>query len=519
MIRRLLSKRFVRILLCFFITLVTLVVLLYVWTNWSGRRRWAATKAMLEREGETLDFRKLLPKTPPDAENLLAIEPLRGITEAVNHDEAKGEPGANRKVLADMKLNSVAPHSRGVETGRGTDMQRWAAYLRESKFLDLPAEPVTIAAPGATVLTALDAKFPVLKQLADLAPQRSQAMFTPGMRERELPEMLFALPLRHYPGAQNLARLLCLRARAAMDAKMGPEAMRSLLAAEKVALACEAEPLLIGCLVGFAAETMVNESLWEGLRQRLFTDAELQTLQGLIGSHDLDKVLLQAFRGERACAVSSLGFMQNAADKKMMSYKDLPDFGDVIIGLSLRRIKFVPGGLFHHSMSVIAEMEWKHAILPLRDGGIRAALKGGGAMKAELEANESRLLHPDYFLPRMALPALTTVCANAAMVQARQHQALTALALERFFLKHAKYPATLQELAPEFTPAVPQDPWDGREMHYRTTAAGRYTLWCVGMDGKDDGGQVNKNGVAMRSHMYLGDWTWQYEPVETGSKK
>ena len=75
-------------------------------------------QAMLEREGETLDFRKLLPKTPPDAENLLAIEPLRGITEAVNHDEAKGEPGANRKVLADMKLKSVAPHSRGVETGR-----------------------------------------------------------------------------------------------------------------------------------------------------------------------------------------------------------------------------------------------------------------------------------------------------------------------------------------------------------------------------------------------------------------
>ena len=66
MIRRLLSKRFVRILLCFFITLVTLVVLLYVWTNWSGRRRWAATKAMLEREGESLDFRKLLPETPPN---------------------------------------------------------------------------------------------------------------------------------------------------------------------------------------------------------------------------------------------------------------------------------------------------------------------------------------------------------------------------------------------------------------------------------------------------------------------
>jgi hypothetical protein len=38
-------------------------------------------------------------------------------------------------------------------------------------------------------------------------------------------------------------------------------------------------------------------------------------------------------------------------------------------------------------------------------------------------------------------------------------------------------------------------------------------LWCMGLDGKDDGGQVNKNGVAMRSALYLGDWTWQYEPV------
>lgn len=517
MIRRFLSKRFVRILLWLFITLVTLVVLLYVWTNWSGRRRWAATTAMLEREGETLDFRKLLPETPPPAQNLLAIEPLDGITETVDHDESKGAPGAKRKALAEMKLNSVAPHSRGVETGSGTDMQRWAAYLRESKFLDLPAEPATIPEPGAAVLKALDARFPVLRQLADLAPQRSQAMFTPGMRERELPEMLFALALRHYAGAQNLARLLCLRARAAMDAKLGAEAMRSLLAAEKIAIACESEPLLIGCLVGFAAESMVNESLWEGLRQRLFTDAELQTLQSLIGSHDLDKVLLQAFRGERACAVSSLGWMQNASgSRKSMPSKEFPEFANEIFGLSLRRIKIVPDGLFHHWMSVIAEMEWKYAVRPLRDGGIREALKEGVAMKAELDAHESR---PDYYLPRMALPAFSTVCANAAMVQARQHQVLAAIALERFFLKHGKYPATLRELVPEWIPAVPLDPLNGREMNYHTTAAGRYTLWCVGIDGKDDEGQVNKNGVAMRSHMYLGDWTWSYEPVKMDSKK
>ena len=43
MLRRLISKRAIRVLLWLFITLVTLGVLLFVWTNWSGKRRWAAT--------------------------------------------------------------------------------------------------------------------------------------------------------------------------------------------------------------------------------------------------------------------------------------------------------------------------------------------------------------------------------------------------------------------------------------------------------------------------------------------
>jgi len=511
MIRRLFSKRCIRVLLWLFITLATLVVLLRVWTNWSGARRWAATKAMLEREGETLDFRKLLPETPPPSQNLLAIEALDGITEAVEHDEAKGAPGAKRKALEAMKMDVMASGARGVEKGQVTDMQTWAKYLRDSKFLSLPAET---AAPGREVLAALDAKFPLLKQLADLAPQRSQAMFTPGLQERVLPELLFSLSMRHYSGAQHLVRLLCLRARAAMDAKQGAEAARSLLAAEKIGHACEAEPLLIGLLVGLAAETAVNESLWAGLRDRAFSDAELQTLHGMLSAHDLGKMVLQAFRGELACAVSSMEYLKDVAAGRK---KSAPGAEALFPG-EHHRWKFVasgtiPGGLFDHWMSVIAQEEWKHMISPLRQGGISPAVKAGDEMSADLKANENYLLFPDYVMASMVLPAITPVSARAALVQARERQALTAIALERFFLKHAKYPAALQELVPEFATAVPRDPWDGKELRYRMTPAGRYMLWCVGLDGIDDGGQV-KNDVRMWSTLYLGDWIWQYEPVK-----
>lgn len=510
MLRRITSKRVTRILLWIFITLVTLTVLLYVWTNWSGKRRWAATQAMIESEGETLDFHSLLPQAPPNAENLLAIEPLRGITEVVDHDKAKGEPGAKRQALAAMKLATQAPSSGGVEKGEMTDLQSWMKFLRETKYLDLPVESAT---PGRDVLAALDAKFPVLKQLADLAPQRSQAMFIPGLRERELPGMLFSLPLRHYSAAQSLTRALCLRARAAIDARQGAEAVRSLLAAEKIGLACEAEPLLIGFLVGNTIEAMVNEGIWLGLREKAFAEEDLRLLYQIFSAHDLDKALLQACRGEMATGLNAMEYLQDvAAGRKAVGQDVVAAFASDRQSLSLNVFRALPGGLFDHWKSVIAEQEWKHLIAPLRKGGITAAVKSADGMSADLNAKQNYLLHPDYIMARMVVPAVISVSASASLVQARERQVLTAIALERFFLKHVRYPATLKELVPEFATAIPLDPWDGKEVRYRTTAAGRYMLWCVGFDGKDDDGQMKKRRVSMKSPDYLGDWTWQYEP-------
>ncbi|MDI1312965.1 hypothetical protein [Prosthecobacter sp.] len=510
MLRRLFSKRYIRILLWLFITFVTLVVLLYAWTNWSGRRRWAATKAMLEREGETLDFRKLLPETPPDAQNLLAIEPLRGITEAIDHDESKGAPGAKRRAVEKMQWEGKAPVSSGVETGEVADMQAWVKFLREAKYLDLPEES---SKPGKDVLTALDATFPLLKQLADLAPQRRAAIFTPGLRERELPEMLFSLSLRHYTAEQTLTRALCLRARAAIDARQGAEAARCLLAAEKMGLGCAAEPLLIGFLVGNATKAMTNEGIWLGLRENVFAEEDLRMLYQTLGTHNLDKTLLQAFRGEMATGLNALEYLQEVAGGRKKPGKDVADAIANLKGLSLNGFRALPGGLFDHWKSVTAEQEWKHIIAPLQTGGIAAAVKSADGISEDLNAKQNFLLHPDYIMARMVVPAFIGISKSALFVQARERQVLAAIALERFYLKHAKYPAALQELVPEFATSVPLDPSDGKEVRYHTTPAGRYMLWCVGFDGKDDGGQIKKNTRTMKNPDYLGDWTWQYEPV------
>jgi len=216
MMRKVISNRATRVLLWILVTLVTLTVLLFMWANWSGKRRWAATKAMIEREGETLDFHALLPEPPPEADNLLAIEPLRGIAEVIDNDASKGEPGAKRAALEAMKWNGKIAAADGISFGRVHEMQEWLKPLRDSKFLILSADS---AATGQEVIQALDAKFPVLKQLADEAARRPQAMFTPALKQREMPKMLFSLSMAHYSGAQALSRMLMLRARAAVAAK------------------------------------------------------------------------------------------------------------------------------------------------------------------------------------------------------------------------------------------------------------------------------------------------------------
>jgi hypothetical protein len=511
MFRRITSKRATRILLWIFITIVTLTVLLFVWTNWSGKRRWAAAKAMIEREGETLDFHQLLPATPPEAANLLAIEPLRGIAAVVENDESKGEPGAKRKALEAMKWTKAPPAASGVSVGKTTDFQDWVKFLRDVKFLELPTGSAT---SGRDVLAALDAKLPLLKQLADEAPNRPQAMFTPGLRERDMPKLLFALRVPHYSVTQQLGRALSLRAHAAVAAGDSAAAARSILAITRLAQACKQEALLIGFLVGNTLELMALEPLWFGLHEHVLTEEDLRLLQNAFAADETTAALLLALRGEMAAGLNAVEYLQTAADGKTTVGADVAAALGSGAGQAVWWV--LPNGLFDHWKSVIADMELRHLIQPLKTGGLLQSVRTRDAMEAEIKGHSNVVLHPDRIMANLMLPSVSQISVSALLAEARRRQALAALALERFFVKQARHPATLEELVPEFLPSVPLDPCDGKPLRYRMTTAGRSMLWSVGFDGQDDGGKVKvdeKGSPHLNKREYRGDWAWQYEPV------
>ena len=107
------------------------------------------------------------------------------------------------------------------------------------------------------------------------------------------------------------------------------------------------------------------------------------------------------------------------------------------------------------------------------------------------------------------------------MLQTALDEAITACALERFFLDHQAYPDKLDELVPGYLAHVPTDVIDGAPLRYHPTPDGRYQLYGVGWNGRDDGGKVawNKSNTL---DPVEGDWVWQYtelHPPGSASKK
>jgi hypothetical protein len=90
---------------------------------------------------------------------------------------------------------------------------------------------------------------------------------------------------------------------------------------------------------------------------------------------------------------------------------------------------------------------------------------------------------------------------------------ISAIALKRYQLKHGNYPSNLESLVPEFIARVPLDPVDGNPLRYRLNLDGSFTLYSVGENGKDDGGNPSlEKGVISSSYFWENphalDWVW-----------
>lgn len=167
-----------------------------------------------------------------------------------------------------------------------------------------------------------------------------------------------------------------------------------------------------------------------------------------------------------------------------------------------------PRGWYDEGKAVMSRLDQQYAIDPMDGVHHRVdarKIEEGNALVHNLPVK------PTTFVAKICLPVSSSVAVKMAHGQAFIDQAVVACALERFYLDHQTYPPDLDALVPVYLGYIPADVIDGVPLRYQPTPDGRYRLWAVGWNGRDEGGKIVWQKDSSRPDDRQGDWVWQYE--------
>ncbi|HVM59483.1 MAG TPA: hypothetical protein VMV72_01325 [Verrucomicrobiae bacterium] len=492
--------------------IITVIAAYYAEENLRGRRAWARCREQLEADGATLDWKALIPKPVPDDQNFAATPFIASWFVPSNHASTTGlnywkNDNYGRAIAAVYSLE--APQKDGYR--HFMDLVTWGAAFdairagklapnRSAESGPLDRESRVKAAPA--VLEGLETNAAVLAELRAVS-QRPYARYPVNY---DVPEP-FAILLPHLNGVRNICRRLQLEACAELAVGQSEEALQDVKLSLRVADSLKGEPFLISYLVRVACLHHAMQPIWEGLAEHAWSDAQLRETETRLQQYDFVADLKPTFDAERSCGIGIIDYIKHTG-----KVGELTDSGrDEGLGIA----RLAPSGwLDQEQVSYCRLFDLQMA------GAFDTAARR--VFPRQLTSNERALgrafhdrnpfvviLVQHRVLSAMLLPALGRVVVKGATAQVATDQAVLGCALERYRLANGRFPETLGALAPQFTSQLPHDVITGEPYKYRLTKDGRFVLYSVGWNEKDDGGVPGKTLFDEKE----GDWVWQY-PAE-----
>jgi hypothetical protein len=286
--------------------------------------------------------------------------------------------------------------------------------------------------------------------------------------------------LPHLPKVRTAAQLAELNALQQSDLHQGANAGQSVWLTLAAARTLEPEPLLVSQLVRVACDSAAVDALEQTVNRVALPAESLTQLQSAFNqAADYDAAgtgFNRALKAERVTGTATF----DAGPEKLreMLLRMPPGAGQgTMQATNLDKI-----------LSSLKEQrqfyeDSVNQLVVARKDALPARLKADDVMTPRAEEAKSK----GYLICTMLMPALGKVTSREAGGLARLRLAQTAIALERFRAANNHYPDSLNELAPKFLAAVPNDPFDGQPLRYRKSVEG-YLLYSIGPDLKDDGG-------------------------------
>jgi len=482
--------------------IATLVAILITEEDWRGKHDWEAYQRAAEARGERLDAASVIPPLVSDDQNFFAA-PI--VAEALKSDH-QGTNGVDRLYFDIYRGPSANWPTNGGnwQLGKLTDLKQWQTYFRnyaktpagQTNGFPTAAQPQT---PAADILLALSGFNPALEELR-------QASLRPYARMSLNYESDFECAVQLFPALakeKRCAQLLQLRILAELEAGQSEPALEDEELLLRLIDSLRNQPFLISHLVRIAMQAIALQPIYEGLVQHRWDDAQLAELEAELAKKDFLADFKSAMRGERSCAIDAVETQR--LTRKMKS--DIGENGDQVVTNSLR---WMPSAFFYQGELSFARM-YDQIVVPLVDLTNRTI-----SVSAYHLAEANNKAHMKHYSPYtvqalMVFPAVAKSVERFARSQTDVDLARVACALERYRLAHGNYPESLDALAPQFMEKLPHDLINGQPLHYRRTEDGKFVLYSVGWNEKDDGGVVVlKKGSMSSVDSEKGDWVWKY---------
>lgn len=496
--------------------IITPLALVVTVENIRGEIAWKRERARLIAAGEKLTFREILgPEIPADQnagaapifapffdyrrDNAPSIwrsdNALTNIENAFrlpwDHlpEPIRGEQNSARPLL--VNIPAWADAFREASSKPKRDEAVWAGELK------LPPD----GSPARVVLAGLSRSEQGISEICS-ASSLPRAQF-PIHHDEAFDALLRHLGLLR--SAQENLKLRCAAHFAAGEAELAfADATNALNLAEIL----REEPVLISQFVRYKQVQIALGTVWQGLAEHRWSDAQLAQFSRQIGRFDELSGLVLAFEGERALGVVSMERLVNESSARTSVLGESPSIAPIM--------KTVTRGMVRHNQTALTHYQ-SVTLLGLRNGlsampqeGLSALIRSGNANLENLFGTSPS---PFNAIARALEPATGKAWVKTARAQTTVQLAIVACALERHRIAHGSYPETLDALASQFAAGVPLDPMVSKPFRYSRTDDGWFLLYSVGPNGTDDGGVMRADD---KKDSQDKDWPW---PVPTRPAK
>lgn len=297
-----------------------------------------------------------------------------------------------------------------------------------------------------------------------------------------MPDNPWELRLEVQPHTRDVARLLQFDVLRLADAGDIDTALASCRAIVNAGRSLSDEPFLMSQLIRIAVVSVAAGAVEQALGQGEASDAALAELQALLLLEEQTNDLLAAYRGERSM-VHDL-FMR-LIDGRMPMQKLFGEYGlKDVLGNNWRDY------LFGYGLSDVRR-DYPVAI-ELMNRFVDAARLPAHEQAAALSAIDAELVGMAKRRPLVTGLLPTPGMAGEAHRRKRASVASlrVLLGIERTRLAHGRWPARLSEIPASLLPGgLPLDPIDGAPIRFRRATDG-VTVYSIGRDGRDDGGNL-----------------------------